>query len=246
MFRKALSDYLDRIKIKVSKENFVFGKVWWFIYMLVLLPCMMMGNGKGIALGSYYIMVVPMLFGIYSMSVAPIELPKQMYLCPMAQSERNSYVRMLYRIRVIVPILVGIVIHGLGVGFGICSRIESGCQIYGLIAMIICMSITTFQGGIYDGDQKDVYHLYTKRMRGLQAVSLIGMVVALFYKVMLVYNTKWHWEGTLFQVFNIAAVVLMTIMAVLSLTYVKPLMEQLTIYDKSYSVYVMTKKSLKN
>lgn len=246
MFRKAISDYLESLKIKVNKK-LEFSKVWIFFYMLVLLPCMMAGNGKGIALSNYYVMVIPMLFGIYSTSVAPIELPKQMYLCPMEQSERHRYVTNMYWIRLLVPLFVGMVFHVTGAWSGITNWTEAVLQMYALAAMMLCISVMTFPSAKIDGEQKDVYRHYTKKMRGVQTVSIGGMLLALLYKVVLVYNVKWQWEDVpLFQIYSLVSLVAIFVFSVLSLTYLKPMLAQLIIYDKSYSVFALMQKDKEN
>lgn len=235
MFQKALLDYLECIKIKVNIKKIEFAKVWIFVYMLVLLPCMMAGNGKGIALASYYIMVIPMMFGIYSSSVAPIQLPKQMYLCPMELSERYRYIRDIYWIKIITPILAGMVFHAAGAWSGTTDWTEAVLQIYGLTAMLICTSLLEYWRLNTGDEQKDKKHPYTKKMRRLQGVSITGMLIALFYKMILVYNARWHWEEkSLFQIYSLVSLVAMFIFSVWSCTYIKPMLKQLTIYERSF------------
>ena len=243
MFHKAMADYLESLKIKVNKKV-EFGRVWIFFYMLVLLPCMMAGNEKGIALASYYIMVIPMIFGIYSTSAAPIQLPKQMYICPMEQSERHRYVTIMYWIRLLTPLFVGVVFHVAGAWSGITSWTEAMLQMYALVTILFCISVMTFPSVQIDDEQKDRYHYHTKKLRRLQTVSIGGMLVALFYKVVLVYNVKWQWEEVpLFQIYSLVSLIAMFIFFVLSLTYLKPMLMQLTTYDKSYSVFLMMQKN---
>lgn len=230
MFQKALLDYLESLKINI-KGKIEFAKVWIFVYMLVILPCTLAGNGKGIALDSYYIMVIPVMFGIYSLSVAPIQLPKQMYLCPMEQSERHGYVRNMYWIKLVTPILLGVIFHVTSACCGITGWIEAGLQIYALAAMLICISILESQFLKPDREEKE--DLHKKKVRRLQGVSITGMLIALFYKMILVYNVRWHWEEkSLFQIYSLVSLVAMFVFSVWSCTYIKPMLKQLMIYDK--------------
>ena len=160
MFQKALFDYLENLKIKLNWKKLEFAKVWIFVYMLVILPCMMAGTGKGIALDSYYLMVIPMAFGIYSISAVPIQLPKQMYLCPLEQSERHRYMRDIYWIRLVTPILLEVIFHVTSACCGITGWIEAGLQIYALSAMLICISILESQFLKPDREEKEDLHRY--------------------------------------------------------------------------------------
>lgn len=213
MLRKVSLDYIDSIKIKINKEHFNFSKVWVYLYMLILLPGMMMSNGKGVSLPSYYLMVLPVLYGLYSMSVVPIQLPKQMYLCPMAKSERRSYAATLYVLRLIVPCVIGLIFHCVGASVGVISWTETIVQEFALISMMICSSISTFPGGKMGDKEEDKYYLYTKRMKGLNTTGILGMLVALFCKVLLVYNAKWHWEYKgWFQIYILVSIAAMIIL----------------------------------
>lgn len=239
MLRKVWSDYLERIRPKMNKEHFVFAKVWVYVYMLVLLPCMIAGNGKGIGLGQYYFMVIPMLFGMYSMNVVPIQLPKQMFLCPMAEWERKSYARQLYWLRFLVTVVLGLVFHGAGMVFGIMNWKEALIQQLGLTSMMLCISISTFPGSRWDGgEEKDRYYMYTSRMKGLGVASVLGLLISLFYKVILVYNVKWQWQtSVLFRIYSIASVAGMVITSIWVLFYLKPFFELITDYEYSYDVW---------
>lgn len=238
MLRKVGLDYLDSIKIKPDKEQFTFSKVWVYFYMLILLPCMMLSNGSGIRFDSYYLMVIPMLFGLYSMSVVPIQLPKQMYLCPMEKEERRTYAGMLYALRLIVPILIGILFHGIGAALGVTSVEEAALQEFALISMMLCISISTYPGARMGDKQEELYHLYTKRMRGLNNSGIFGLLVAMVLKVLLIYNGKWHWEYKgWFQIYVVCSVIAMVVFDMVVLSYLKPMLDQLIIYDLSYEVW---------
>lgn len=206
MLRKVGLDYLDSIKIKPDKEQFTFSKVWVYFYMLILLPCMMLSNGSGIRFDSYYLMVIPMLFGLYSMSV--------------------------------VPILLGILFHGIGSALGVTSVEEAVLQEFALISMMLCISISTYPGARMGDKQEELYHLYTKRMRGLNNSGIFGLLVAMVLKVLLIYNGKWHWEYKgWFQIYVVCSVIAMVVFDLVVLSYLKPMLDQLIIYDLSFEVW---------
>ena len=93
MLRKVLKDYRDGFRWSRFKETYHFSMLWLYVYLLSLFPVIMDLNEKTDMLARYYAMVLPLLFGMYSLSAIPIRLPKQMFLCPMNEAEREKYAK---------------------------------------------------------------------------------------------------------------------------------------------------------
>ena len=93
MLRKVLEDYRDGFRWSRFKETYHVSMLWLYVYLLCFFPVIIDLNEKTELLARYYAMALPLLFGIYSLSAIPIRLPKQMFLCPMNEAERENMQR---------------------------------------------------------------------------------------------------------------------------------------------------------
>ena len=189
MLRKVWLDYLDGFRWSKIRAFYNFNRAWVFIYMLTMLPFIVQNNHEEIILVEYYLTVIPILLGFHTMAIVPLRLPKQMYLCPMGMEERQQYLKQMFWVRLVMPILLGMVLSTIGVLAGRFEWLYVGKQLFGLLSFMIAGSITYFPGSVMDRDNdKEKEHFTDKRLKGLKTIGMIGQVTGLIYAVLLIFQ----------------------------------------------------------
>lgn len=189
MLRKVWLDYLDGFRWSKIRAFYNFNRAWVFIYMLTMLPFIVQNNHEEIILVEYYLTVIPILLGFHTMAIIPLRLPKQMYLCPMGMEERQQYLKQMFWVRLVMPILLGMVLSTIGVLAGRFEWLYVGKLLFGLLSFMIAGSITYFPGSVMDRDNdKEKEHFTDKRLKGLKTIGMIGQVTGLIYVVLLIFQ----------------------------------------------------------
>lgn len=189
MLRKVWLDYLDGFRWSKIRAFYNFNRAWVFIYMLTMLPFIVQNNHEEIILVEYYLTVIPILLGFHTMAIVPLRLPKQMYLCPMGMEERQQYLKQMFWVRLVMPILLGMVLSTIGVVAGRFEWLYVGKLLFGLLSFMIAGSITYFPGSVMDRDNdKEKEHFTDKRLKGLKTIGMIGQVTGLIYAVLLIFQ----------------------------------------------------------
>ena len=189
MLRKVWLDYLEGFRWSKIRAFYNFNRAWVFIYMLTMLPFIVQNNHEEIILVEYYLTVIPLLLGFHTMAIVPLRLPKQMYLCPMGMEERQQYLKQMFWVRLVMPILLGMVLSTIGVLVGRFEWLYVGKLIFGLLSFMLAGSITYFPGSVMDRDNdKEKEHFTDKRLKGLKTIGMIGQVTTLIYVVLLIFQ----------------------------------------------------------
>ena len=189
MLRKVWLDYLEGFGWSKIRAFYNFNRAWVFIYMLTMLPFIVQNNHEEIILVEYYLTVIPLLLGFHTMAIVPLRLPKQMYLCPMGMEERQQYLKQMFWVRLVMPILLGMVLSTIGVLAGRFEWLYVGKLLFGLLSFMIAGSITYFPGSVMDRDNdKEKEHFTDKRLKGLKTIGMIGQVTGLIYAVLLIFQ----------------------------------------------------------
>lgn len=189
MLRKVWLDYLEGFRWSKIRAFYNFNRAWVFIYMLTMLPFIVQNNHEEIILVEYYLTVIPILLGFHTMAIIPLRLPKQMYLCPMGMEERQQYLKQMFWVRLVMPILLGMVLSTIGVLAGRFEWLYVGKLLFGLLSFMIAGSITYFPGSVMDRDNdKEKEHFTDKRLKGLKTIGMIGQVTGLIYAVLLIFQ----------------------------------------------------------
>ena len=189
MLRKVWLDYLEGFRWSKIRAFYNFNRAWVFIYMLTMLPFIVQNNHEEIILVEYYLTVIPILLGFHTMAIIPLRLPKQMYLCPMGMEERQQYLKQMFWVRLVMPILLGMVLSTIGVLAGRFEWLYVGKLLFGLLSFMIAGSITYFPGSVMDRDNdKEKEHFTDKRLKGLKTIGMIGQVTGLIYVVLLIFQ----------------------------------------------------------
>ena len=189
MLRKVWLDYLEGFRWSKIRAFYNFNRAWIFIYMLTMLPFIVQNNHEEIVLVEYYLTVIPLLLGIHTMAIIPLRLPKQMYLCPMGMEERQQYLKQMFWVRLVMPVLLGMILSAIGMVVGRFDLIYAGKQMFGLLSVMISGSITYFPGSVMDRDNdKEKEHFTDKRLKGLKTIGMIGQITSLIYVVLLIFQ----------------------------------------------------------
>ena len=235
MLRKVWLDYLEGFRWSKIRAFYNFNRAWIFIYMLTMLPFIVQNNHEEIILVEYYLTVIPLLLGMHTMAIIPLRLPKQMYLCPMGMEERQQYLKQMFWVRLVVPVLFGMVLSAIGMAVGRFDLIYAGKQMFGLLSIMISGSITYFPGSVMDRDNdKEKEHFTDKRLKGLKTIGLIGQVTSLIYVVLLIFQVTPL--DTWLRILCDILAFLIVIADVWTLRYLPTVLELNVDYENAYEV----------
>ena len=234
MLRKVWLDYLEGFRWSKIRAFYNFNRAWIFIYMLTMLPFIVQNNHEEIVFVEYYLTVIPLLLGIHTMAMIPLRLPKQMYLCPMGMEERQQYLKQMFWVRLVVPVLFGMVLSVIGMAVGRFDLIYVGKQMFGLLSIMISGSITYFPGSVMDRDNdKEKEHFTDKRLKGLKTIGMIGQVTSLIYVVLLIYRvTALQWLNFMIDILALPII----IADIWTMRYLPIVLELNVDYENAYEV----------
>ena len=234
MLRKVWLDYLEGFRWSKIRAFYNFNRAWIFIYMLTMLPFIVQNNHEESVLVEYYLTVIPLLLGIHTMAIIPLRLPKQMYLCPMGMRERQQYLKQMFWLRLMMPVLFGMVLFTIGVMAERFDWLYVGKQVFGLLSIMISGSITYFPGSVMDRDNdKEKEHFTDKRLKGLKTIGMIGQVTSLIYVVLLIFfMTTLRWV----RILNDILALPILIADIWTLRYLPTILELNVDYENAYEV----------
>lgn len=235
MLRKVLEDYRDGFRWSRFKETYHFSMLWMYLYLLCFFPIILDMNEKTELLARYYAMALPLLFGVYSLSAIPIRLPKQMFLCPMNEAEREKYAKTLFVVRLLGPVLFGAVTYSVSAIAGWMDAEWLWFEFFGLVSMMICGSITSWPGSTWERSDTKLKRLMNPELKGLYAPTMTGLIAAVCCQMLLTVA----WDGESDVIFNVLVVIIGVVTIVcdmLVLRYFKPVIKNCITYEMSYDV----------
>ena len=233
MIKMVLRDYREGFRWSRLQKTYQFNMIWLYVYFLTIFPILMRLNEKSGRMVRYYTFAMPLLFGLYTMSAIPIRLPKQMFLCPLSEGERESYVKTLFMVRLIIPIVLGVTVYGLAVIFGAAEPALLWVQFFGMASVMLNSSITNWPGSTWERDEKKKSRLKNPKLKGLYGISLTGLLAAMFFAMIPMIG----WDGEIDLFFGIIMILLgitAIICDALVLRYFKPMIEMTIDYETSY------------
>lgn len=235
MLRKVLEDYRDGFRWSRFKETYHFSMLWMYLNLLCFFPIILDMNEKTELLARYYAMALPLLFGVYSLSAIPIRLPKQMFLCPMNEAEREKYAKTLFVVRLLGPVLFGAVTYSVSAIAGWMDAEWLWFEFFGLVSMMICGSITSWPGSTWERSDTKLKRLMNPELKGLYAPTMTGLIAAVCCQMLLTVA----WDGEQDVIFNVLVVIIGVVTIVcdmLVLRYFKPVIKNCITYEMSYDV----------
>lgn len=242
MLRKVLEDYRDGFRCSRFKETYHVSMLWMYVYLLSFFPVIIDLNEKTELLARYYAMVLPLLLGIYSLSAIPIRLPKQMFLCPMNEAEREKYAKTLFIVRLLGPVLFGVVTYSVAAVAGWLDVRLLGFEYFGLVSMMICGSITSWPGSTWERSDTKLKRLMSPELKGLYAPTMVGLIGAICCQLLVTVA----WDGEPDMMFNVLVTIsglILTVCDILVLRYFKPVIKNCITYEMSYDVQHQEQKA---
>lgn len=191
MWKRVIRDYFAAFRWGKLKAGTEAGNWWMSIQFLFVLPVIWKMYEREGAWLQYYLVVVPLLFISFVLSLYPAVLPKIMYLCPVSPKERREYMNKSRIVRIVIPMclsLIGVVIMG---SLGNCHWILM-LAVYTnhLFFAIFAASVTQY--GTLDANGKRVIDMDTK-VGILQGCMLVIAIITAFIQAGFAWdgNTGW-------------------------------------------------------
>ncbi|MBQ9119010.1 MAG: hypothetical protein IJY09_03000 [Lachnospiraceae bacterium] len=241
MFQKAWHDYWDSFRWRNIKKIYNnFTAVWAFIYFATI-PAITRADKNMIDLGTFYIWLIALYFGILSASVVRIRLPKQMFLCPMSATERKSYLKNELFLKLTVPVVVAVLVTVVNILRGKMPFVCLMVALFSCVCMTICLSITTWPGSIWYNNQMtenlQIKRVNDPRFKGLMVWSLTGFGIGLLMQMsIMMFMERSDMESKLFWIFTGIGCVLQLLLAIRVLCYTPTIIEVATDYEKTFDV----------
>ena len=235
MLRKVLKDYRDGFRWSRFKETYHYNMLWMYLYFLAFFPVIIDLNEKTELLARYYAMALPFLFGVYSLSAIPIRLPKQMFLCPMNEAEREKYAKTLFVVRLLGPVLFGAVTYSVAAVAGWLDTRLLWFEYFGLVSMMICGSITSWPGSTWERNDTKLKRLMIPELKGLYAPTMAGLIDAICCQLLVTVA----WDGEPDMMFNILIAIsglILIVCDIYVLRYFKPVIKNCITYEMSYDM----------
>lgn len=187
MFKKVIHDYLGYLRWGNIRRVYSNIGTWWiYPYMLTIFP-LLTDIDESSGLAAYYILIIPLLFAIMTLSVVPMKLPKQMFLCPMEEQERRKYIHELFAVRLLVPFFAGTI------GSFVVLVMKKGhplilcLEILALVSLLLCGSITSWEGSVWSSEESgNVKRVKDERLKGLFVINILGLIGSV---IILIANT---------------------------------------------------------
>ena len=235
MLRKVLEDYREGFRWSRFKETYHYTMLWYYLYLFCFFPIILDINEKTERLAGYYLCMVPLMFGMYSVAAIPIRLPKQMFLCPLTKEERKKYVNLLFWVRYFGTVIPGVVAYMIAGIQNWIPMVMLPVQILGLFVAVLCASITTWPGSTWERNDTKKVRLKNSELKGLYPISIIGLILSAALQFLQPFGLfdPTSEKGWIFL--GIYCVVV-AVFGILPLRYIRPVLDLTIVYENSHSI----------
>ena len=235
MLRKVLEEYRDGFRWSRFKETYHYTMLWYYLYLFCFFPIILNINETVEKMGAYYLTMLPLMLGMYTVAAIPIRLPKQMFLCPMTQAERKKYVTMLFWVRYLGTVIPGTIAYVIAVCCKMIPVAFLPVQLVGLYACVFCASITTWPGSTWERNEKEKVRLKNPELKGLYPISIIGLLLGAFLQFLEPFGLV-EGKSTGSWIFLGIYCVIVAVFAALVTRYLRPVLALTIDYEYSYDV----------
>lgn len=181
MKKKIMHDYINSFRWSNIKKAYRGGNdmaVFWIGYSMAI-P--IFTNMPEENLLHMYVAMIFIGLTMLNATVVSLRLPKLLYLCPMSQEERLTYLRGKMIAKLTVPTVAGILLAAvwtlvkhMPIGYGVAYGVAA-------VSLTICSSITTWPGSIWHREdtnrgQNRMERVKDARLKGLHVASLLGKI----------------------------------------------------------------------
>lgn len=235
MLRKVLEDYKEGFRWSRFKETYHYTMLWYYLYLFCFFPIILKLNESTEKIVGYYLCMVPLMFGMYSVAAIPIRLPKQMFLCPLTKEERKKYVNLLFWVRYFGAVIPGAIAYVIAGILNWIPIVMLPVQLLGLLACVLCVSITDWPGSTWERNDTKKVRLKNPELKGLYPISIIGLILSTVLQVLQPFElfdstSKPGW------IFLGIYCVVVVVFGILPIRYMKPVLEMTIVYENSYGV----------
>lgn len=220
MVKRAFLDYISCFRwrnfVNLYKKSTIF--IWILIFNIINMSNNLLKESTSEAT-IYFVWVSIFLFGGIGMGMCPMKLPKLMFLTPMNEKERKSYIQVSFWVRISVPTLVGAVV---GIGLWICGITKGYMVLLTLVNLWVSFVFCAAEPTAFDRNDSRRQRLKT------DFFSVAGMILAVAVQIVIIFL-----EEHLVQKWNICHSIVGLVMVTLgfmTVIYLKELPKRLEIY----------------
>ena len=201
MLRLIISDYISNFKPaikRIGENNGWFG----LVYIMCVLPMIIGSHDSGTL--RYYISFAPAFMGVYFTFMYPTGLHKNMYLCPMSDKDKESYLKMFFWSKIIIFEAVVIIISSVSVLAGVIRAWEGAyiCVVIG--SMLITSNV------VNDGLSKKSKKRKKSVLKGETIFDTTAILIGAVNSVLIIFNNDEPleaWEIVLIVILLIAQLI---------------------------------------
>jgi len=233
MWKWVVRDYFAAFRWEKSKEWLKNSNGWWLVfYFSFMLPACSRIWSSSVSTKVYLMVVIPFIYGVFSVGIHDKALPKVMYLCPMEQKVRKEYIARSYLFRILMIVILNLVAAFFLLIMGL-TDVVTACMIVGNGAFWAVAGIGLGRQRL-DPAVKERLKATTSYAMGnmetglgiVSALSQFGLVCILGWDTPVAWWVKWIFVGV--------AVVLQLPLAIRLLKNWDKTMERATSYEASY------------
>lgn len=235
MLRKVLQEYREGFRWSRFKETYHYTMLWYYLYLFGFFPIILDINEKAERIAGYYLAMVPLMLGMYSVSAIPIRLPKQMFLCPLTKEERRKYVKLLFLVRYLGTVIPGMIAYVIAGVLNFIPMVMLPVQLLGLIVSVLCVSITTWPGSTWERNDTKKVRLKAPELKGLYPITVIGLILSAMLQFLQPFELFDPTSESQWIFLGIYCVVVV-VFGILPLRYIKAVLDLTIVYENSYSI----------
>lgn len=233
MMKYIIKDYFVAFRWGKIKESYKSGGWWMYFYLLTLLPAITGFYDRAKDAACYLLVGVPIVFCLFSAPLHPMRLPKIMYLCPMDEKARRSYIEKSGYFRMAFSVLLGIIGALVLIVGGMCDWICGVGLVFNMVVLALFSCGINANGyGTTDANGNRTFD--TSDARGV--LEMWGIIITLISS--LGYVAMLAWETTVAVwvkgIFIGVAVLIQLPIFLKYLTYWEGAVERAMNYERSY------------
>lgn len=198
MWRRVIRDYFAAFrweKIKAGKQVVAWVNCFNFLFVL---PLSWQIFSSAEATARFYLVMLPVIFTLFALSLYPAMLPKIMYLCPMSWEQRMEYLNKSRLVRILVPLVmlsVGVaILSGMGMvswNFGV------GVLLNEILFAVFAASVMNENGyGALDANGKRVVD-WDSKTGILEGCMTFLVIITVFVYAGITWDITMPWWGSL-------------------------------------------------
>lgn len=119
MWKRVMRDYFAAFRWEKIKKAAKGGDWWMYPYFALVLPAGLQIFHNTKSAMTYFLVMLPILFGLFVLSIYPAVLPKIMYLCPMSKHARRDYLEKSRVVRIAIASGISLISIGIVILLGI-------------------------------------------------------------------------------------------------------------------------------